>query len=502
MPYNLPGFASELRDTRMYLTNATTSGRDRILILGTAVDGPVNIPVVVNRVDDADRLFGEYTGDSYGATLLPALHQALSAGAGEVRVMRVGGEYAKLTLKDEAENEVLEVRGQYPGVKYNSVKVEVAEGTEGKELIITDLLGVDHKYILKNYASYGSLAQAINSQANDASAVVVGAVGASVELALASAETLAGGDDGINKTQEQLYTAMSDALDLLVDYDVDIIVVAGLYVTVNGSSVGFEAANLLAKHCYEASQRVGERHGVIAVQPIENPTLDAIKNTVDALAQSDVNLQHDSIVGSNGEPLDVGKYISIVFAEPIYSDHKLGVYTSDGASSYAGLITTLAPESATTNKVVNGVQGMRYILSPAQLNNLASKRFVTLRNRVGRGVVVTDGVTAARPGSDYGRLSTVRIVNAAIGVTREATEPFIGEAGTPQHFNSMQTAIESGLSAMKMAGAIVDYRFTILANPMDLARGEAVIELELVPAFELRKIKTVVTVRASFDDAQ
>ena len=55
---------------------------------------------------------------------------------------------------------------------------------------------------------------------------------------------------------------------------------------------------------------------------------------------------------------------------------------------------------------------------------------------------------------------------------------------------------------MKMAGAIVDYRFTILANPMDLARGEAVIELELVPAFELRKIKTVVTVRASFDNAQ
>ena len=33
-----------------------------------------------------------------------------------------------------------------------------------------------------------------------------------------------------------------------------------------------------------------------------------------------------------------------------------------------------------------------------------------------------------------------------IGVTREATEPFIGEAGTPQHFNSMQTVIESGLS--------------------------------------------------------
>ena len=368
MPYNLPDCFRVTRHS--YVPTKTTSGRDRILILVlllmvlslfllwlTVLTMPIDFSANILRF--------------LRATLLPALHQALSAGAGEVRVMRVGGEYAKLTLKDEAENEVFEVRGQYPGVKYNGVKVEVAEGTDGKELIITDLLGVDHKYILKNYASYGSLAQAINSQANDASAVVVGAVGASVELALASAETLAGGDDGINKTQEQLYTAMSDALDLLVDYDVDIIVVAGLYVTVNGSSVGFEAANLLAKHCYEASQRVGERHGVIAVQPIENPTLDAIKNTVDVLAQSDVNLQHDSIVGSNGEPLDVGKYISIVFAEPIYSDHKLGVYTSDG-KLIRWFNYHLGSRVSTTNKVVNGVQGMRYILSPAQLNNLAS----------------------------------------------------------------------------------------------------------------------------------
>jgi hypothetical protein len=532
MPYtNLPGFASVLRDTRMFLTPQTGATRNSIIILGTATDGPVDVPYAVDRVDQADKVFGSYFDE--GATLLPMLHEAVSAGAGDIRLMRVGGAQAALateltaTIKvdgvDTVAKKVLKIKAKYNGAKYNAVKVKVdathdldddLEGTTtGPALVITSASGLHFHYALDatKYTTVGALANAINADDND----VLAEAGTEATLASIFAATpafagigasdtaLTGGSDGTDMDQATLKSTMETALGYLEDYEVDIVVLAGLYVTYTlaegGGVVASEAAKMLAKHCYTASQRVKERHGVIAVQPLDTVNLTTVKQLYETLIKDSNKNEytHDTEVAEDGSPLDLGKYISVIVAEPIVNDARYGYYRTDGTAVYAGLITTLVAESATTNKTIAGVAGLNFAFSPGQMDAITAKRYVTFRNKVLSGVVVTDGVTAAQFGSDYSRLSTVRIISAAVNGIRQVTEPYIGQAGTPQHFNAMQTAIEASLAGMKTAGAITDYRFTILASPVDIARGEATIELEVVPAFELRRIKTVVTIRPS-----
>jgi hypothetical protein len=60
-------------------------------------------------------------------------------------------------------------------------------------------------------------------------------------------------------------------------------------------------------------------------------------------------------------------------------------------------------------------------------------------------------------------------------------------------YNALNATIKGGLEAMKAQGAIFDYRFTVVARGGTLS--EAVITLELIPAFEMRKISVNVTLR-------
>jgi hypothetical protein len=118
------------------------------------------------------------------------------------------------------------------------------------------------------------------------------------------------------------------------------------------------------------------------------------------------------------------------------------------------------------------------------------------------GIAVTDGCTAADAGSDYTRLSTLRVTFAAVDVVRTAAEPFIGEPNElPQH-NALETAIKAGLDRMKEAGAIVAYRFTISSTLYQKLLGESIIDLELIPALETRKIKLNVALALALSEVE
>lgn len=176
------------------------------------------------------------------------------------------------------------------------------------------------------------------------------------------------------------------------------------------------------------------------------------------------------------------------------------MYFMNGAVTYAALTSTLRPESATTNKRVYGVAGAHYNLSPRQLNQLTGNKFVTFRVK-GNQIVVTDGCTTApsrflggnKMDSDFARLSTLRITQAAVQLIRELTEPYIGEPNRMPQYNAMSATVKGGLEAMKEQGAIFDYRFSITSRGGTLS--EAIITLELVPAFELKRIQLNVSLR-------
>lgn len=205
----------------------------------------------------------------------------------------------------------------------------------------------------------------------------------------------------------------------------------------------------------------------------------------------DVQLKDD-----NDRLIDLGKYISVVGAQPILSNpSRSQAYVASGASIYGGFYSVLPPESAPTNKQLNSVR-LPFRISISKLDSLAGQRFVMFHAKT-RGIVISDAPSAARPDSDYQRLSTMRQVKAAVDAIRRVSEPFLGEALTPTRIAALDTAIDSVLKKLVGQGVIVRYDSQVTSTPQQRVLGQATCELVLVPAFELRQLSVVVSLSAS-----
>lgn len=214
-------------------------------------------------------------------------------------------------------------------------------------------------------------------------------------------------------------------------------------------------------------------------------------------------------VDSRNVKVDAGAYIS-VFTTPLRS---VGTQTSsralamgaalsntsrntDGSASYAGLITSLAPQSSTTNKQVGGVVQLK-LLSARQANDLTGMRHVTMYSRT-NGLTVASGVTGAHNisryvRSDYVRLSTVRIVHSTVDLIRSVANKYLGEPNNAPQMNALDAEIDQVLLTMKGQGALNSYSFSISSTPDQRVLGELDINLTLVPAFEITQINLVVS---------
>jgi len=300
----------------------------------------------------------------------------------------------------------------------------------------------------------------------------------------------------------------------LENYVVDAIVLLDVYANTKiesdeGSVESKNFATQLAQHCAVVTAKTWETIGFIGVAPVPNADLVSVQNYIDELTAPGMNehymyneATHEYILDDDGERIDIGRYVNVVFGPEVgLTNEKLGNYVSSGVVVYAALTTTLNPEVATTNKSMDSVYGLRYLLSEAQHNQLVGGRYVTFDQKTNNnGVsryVVKDGVTAALPTSDYTRLSTVRITHAAVQLVRQTADPFIGQPNGLAQRNALAAEIQAGLDRLKELGVLQRFTFTIYSSVQDKVIGNAFITLELVPQFETRKFLTSVVLKAS-----
>lgn len=331
-----------------------------------------------------------------------------------------------------------------------------------------------------------------------------------------------GGDDGVVVNNNQLFEALAGKRDaqgylveqgayqILENYNVDYIYPAGVYAdskqTVNpNSSFHYELALLCAVLTY----RTKMTHGFIDVKPNSNTTLVGIQKYVAQLLEyNNIHYMKDAegndIVDKDGNKMDLGWYTSVVVGpEPVIISDTLGTYYGSPAIAYAALNAGLKPESAPTNKSLPGVKGMKYKFSNKQMNDLVGNRMVVfkLKNEgtatASSTPFVVDGCTAGAPGSDYARLSTVKVVTDVVDQIREVADPFIGEPNTVEQRNALSALISKRLSYLMEQGEILHYEFEINATIQQMVLGECSIALTLVCPMELRKITTVVALRAA-----
>jgi hypothetical protein len=227
-------------------------------------------------------------------------------------------------------------------------------------------------------------------------------------------------------------------------------------------------------------------------------TIDSINGLYNGgfIATDDGWLDGVQLKDDNDRLVDLGKYISIVAAQPILSNPSSSQpYVASGASTYGGMYSVLPADSAPTNKQLKNIR-LPFRVSVSKLDLLAGQRYVMFHAKT-RGIVVSDAPTASRPESDYQRLSTMRQVKAAVDAIRRVAEPFLGESLTSAKIAALDTAIDGVLKNLVRDGVLVRYDSQVTSTPAQRVLGQATCELVLVPAFELRQLNVVVSLAAS-----
>lgn len=454
---------------------------------------------------------------------------------------------ANLTLKYKYINTVdtteeLQFISVYGGSVYNECTVTVEEikdedGNVGKLITLTkpksklySAVEGPLQYSSFQYPTFGQLKEAIESSTvsplNNVFTVGTNAEDALVaNLTAPFSATFTGGTDGVNPTNDEYFLALSGirneegylvkqgAYQILENYSCDYIYVAGIY---SDSTVSSKLSVMpqpfhyeLALLCAVLTYRTKMTHGFIDVKPNTNTTLVGIQKWVEnLLALPNEFLMRDNngniIYDEENNPLDIGWYTSCVPGpQPLCVSATLGNYYGSPAIAYAALNASLAAYSAPTNKKVPGCSAMRFKLSNKQMNDLTNNRMVCFKYK-GEGTslastmpYVVDGATCGLKSSDYSRLTTVKVVTQVVDEIREVSDPFIGEPNTVEQRNALAALISKRLSYLKQKGVIQYYEFEISATNYQVLLGECSIALTLVAPQELRKITTVVALRAA-----
>lgn len=130
---NLPGFATEFKDGGLQVrTEVTPPGTDSVLLLGTAVDGPIGEPVAVDP-STVEMVFGGSTGplgQPNGATLVKNFYEAWEGGSRDIRLMRItgkqaSGEFTGQAVSHEREQTKVETLGLAPGNIASTFNIDV-----------------------------------------------------------------------------------------------------------------------------------------------------------------------------------------------------------------------------------------------------------------------------------------------------------------------------------------------------------------------------------------
>ncbi len=214
------------------------------------------------------------------------------------------------------------------------------------------------------------------------------------------------------------------------------------------------------------------------------------------IATDDGEVDGVQLKDDNDHLVDLGKHLSVVSAWPLLvNPSRTAAYSGSGAALYAGMVSALAPHSAPTNKVVPSVS-LPFAINHSKVDKLAGARYVHFFAKP-KGTVVADAPTAARPDSDFQRLTTVRIVKAVIDTVRRVGEPFLGEGMSGAQLQALETGITNALQELTKAGILQRFDLSVDATTAERVQGKARVALVLVPVFELRQISTTVALAAA-----
>lgn len=471
-----------------------------VFLLGTAGDGPVNMPVEAKYPDRVKQIFGTkgtlYKGFMQGYSVDPGLNYYL---------VRIAGKYARCEYFINEVGEVikgLSLKSRGAGIKYNSVKVEIGKAQGEQALIIslpdTRLIA----YSFNDYPTLGELARVINTDAEMGGIIYAHTnnpyLPANSLLALNPPEQyLEGGEDGLELSKNDIYIALEKTYQILEGTGIRIIVPLEVYfddiynpyyynIAIYGQSYYTLEGDLLElydtvndKPCTfheqlidfcRAQQRHGlVTHGVLGIRPFSEDLLVSLPELgydyVVRLAEVTALKDREGFAETSGTTItDKGFYISI-FAGDFNFELGNEYYWDNGAVVYAATIARHSPET-TSNKRVSGNMQYQPLLNSSELKSLSKLGVVACRNSPKNGLVVHNGVTPALHTSELHDLANVTMVQHVVWQLNLIFQEYVGQnipfKRIPVVIKDLTNRAKDLLRNLKDQGVILDYNIEIV----------------------------------------
>ncbi len=537
---------------------------DRLLIIGTALDGPNNSPRKVNTQQEAETIFGPLvyatpfvnpnTGLSDNAyahnELVRAYVEAVRAGAEDIWLCRIGGTKAGiLSLGGSAG---YNVTARSAGRLYNGIVVTATSGATSGTLTLANpaALGGSLTYNISSGTTLVQLVNTVNSDSRNR-ALTLSLTSAADAFALArtimgSGTTSSGtygtaaSSEDYNSNKYGLYTELTreDGTFDSVDLEADLVLLAGIYLddqVVSGSAATTTSVGAdFAEYIYNLNQH-HPTHGFIGLRPLgmddtnpeaiiahirnywEDTSAGYVSSTLKWLKAGYFMSAGFTGVGSQGETLDYGSYISVVAGPDVRMGHPtLGNYQTSPVATYAGFVSQLDSHRATTKKQIPGTLGLAYAIREKQIVRLVNGiGFNSITRSNGRGAVVVfrrntetmlpeiayDVTFAYDRSLAHADLQAQRVANEAVRLIKRELDPFIGEGINTQNMMAMESRVRRVLERMVELGKLHQsgegdaFAFTITATPNQIANNEVSVDLVLRPALQAKRIRINTTVR-------
>lgn len=235
------------------------------------------------------------------------------------------------------------------------------------------------------------------------------------------------------------------------------------------------------------------RIGTSGVNGIPGFTINGVEGLFGGgfIGTDDGFLDGTQLTDDNDALVDIGQYINVVDAYVILSNSsQSGSYVATFAPTYAGYYSVLPVVEAPSNKTISTIR-LPFRVSTYKVDLLSGCKYVHVHQKP-KGYVISDSPTAARAESDYRRLQTVRIVKDVIDDIREVADPFLGGPLNDLLLSALETRIDQRLSEKVRDKVLTRYDKRLSATPSQQVMGQAVLELTLVPVWELRQLFIVV----------
>lgn len=394
---------------------------EKVILIGTAVDGPDNVPYRVTSVTEFERIFGPavYTqgykdpvtstenGEYNGATLPLSVSQALAATATNIYVVRVPGTYAAAAT---AFSSKLNIQARHSGRIYNEVSLSIAS-TGGVLTLIHIQPAIKGGTYTTTYASSYTVSDVIQRINNDYRNRTVRIMRNTFPAYLTQActvlgsgtVTLSGGTNGTAAKSEDYATSLNSYATRLAEadtgtfamllndrHDFDVAILTGVHIDDQVTDGGTENTDTIATDFVifldHVSQFVSPCHGIMATRPHDYETMSELVSYINNnLLATEHGFYSENLRWNKAGPflnspwlrnddwagtVDMGARLSVV-AGPAqgYVHPQVGRYTSQPHVSYGAFLSTFPPYRSPLMRPLPGiaVKGTPYPMAYAEL---------------------------------------------------------------------------------------------------------------------------------------